>query len=136
MTRAGTGVPVFAIIGSCSIAVICALINFNEALRPKDVLDTLMNTTGMIAMLVYLVIACSQLKMRRKLEAEGKQIRLKMWLFPWLTYLSIVFIVGCLVTMAFVEEYQVLVVSTGAAAIVVALIGVIVHQRALKQAAA
>ena len=135
LTRAGTGVPVFAIIGSCAVAVICALINFNEALRPKDVLDTLMNTTGMIAMLVYLVIACSQLKMRRKLEAEGKQIRLKMWLFPWLTYLSIIFIVGCLITMAFVEEYQVLVVSTGVAAAVVALMGMVVHYRALKKAA-
>lgn len=73
--------------------------------------------------------------MRRKLEAEGKQIRLKMWLFPWLTYLSIIFIVGCLITMAFVEEYQVLVVSTGVAAAVVALMGMVVHYRALKKAA-
>lgn len=60
------------------VAVFVALINFSETLRPKDVLDVLMNTTGMIALLVYLVIAFSQLKMRRKLEAEGKPIRLKM----------------------------------------------------------
>ena len=52
--------------GSCAVAVVCALINFSETLRPKDVLDTLMNTTGMIALLVYLVIAFSQLRMRRK----------------------------------------------------------------------
>jgi GABA permease len=130
ITRAGTGVPVFAIIGSCSIAVLCALINFSETLRPKDVLDTLMNTTGMIALLVYLVIAFSQLKMRRKLEAEGKEIRLKMWLFPWLTYLTIAFIVVCLVVMAFVPDYQVLVISTGLAALAVALMGVVVHVRA------
>ncbi|NBA97439.1 amino acid permease [Pseudomonas sp. R5(2019)] len=132
LTRAGTGVPVFAIIGSCSVAVFVALINFSETLRPKDVLDVLMNTTGMIAMLVYLVIAFSQLKMRRKLEAEGKPIRLKMWLFPWLTYLVIVFIIACLVTMAFVPEYQVLVISTGAAAVVVALMGMVMHWRAAK----
>ena len=94
-----------------------------------------MNTTGMIALLVYLVIAFSQLKMRRKLEAEGKDIRLKMWLFPWLTYLVILFIVGSLVTMAFVEEYQVLVISTGAAAAVVVALGVLVHKRAAKKLA-
>ena len=69
----------------------------------------------------------------RKLEAEGKQIRLKMWLFPWLTYLVIVFIIGCLVTMAFVPDYQVLVISTGAAAAVVALMGGYMHIRAAKQ---
>ena len=136
MTRAGSGVPVFSILGSCSVAVFVALINFSDTLRPKDVLDVLMNTTGMIAMLVYLVIAFSQLKMRRKLEAEGKQIRLKMWLFPWLTYLVIAFIIACLVTMAFVDEYQVLVISTGIASIVVALMGVVVHRRALKNKAA
>ena len=136
ITRAGKGVPVFAIIGSCSVAVFVALINFSETLRPKDVLDVLMNTTGMIALLVYLVIAFSQLKMRRKLEAEGKEIRLKMWLFPWLTYLVIVFIIGCLVTMAFVPDYQVLVISTGAAAIVVALMGAVLHVRAAKKARA
>ena len=74
MTRAGSGVPVFSILGSCSVAVFVALINFSDTLRPKDVLDVLMNTTGMIALLVYLVIAFSQLRMRRKLIAEGKEI--------------------------------------------------------------
>ena len=48
----------------------------------QDVLDTLMNITGMVAMLVYLVIACSQLRMRGKLRAEGKEPLVRMWLFP------------------------------------------------------
>lgn len=127
ITRAGSGVPVFAIIGSCSISVAVALANFYEGLSPKEILDNLMNTTGMIALLVYLVIAFSQLRMRRKLEAQGKHVQLKMWFFPWLTYLTIVFIDVCLVVMAFVPEYQTLVVSTGGAALVVVLMG-IAHQ--------
>ncbi|NIE76185.1 amino acid permease [Pantoea sp. Tr-811] len=127
ITRAGTGVPVYAIIGSCAVAVVCALINFSETLRPKDVLETLMNTTGMIALLVYLVIAFSQLRMRRKLIAEGKEVRLQMWLFPWLTYLVIGFIIAALVTMAFMPDYQILVISTGIAAAIVVAMGV-VHQ--------
>ena len=40
-----------------------------------------MNITGMVAMLVYLVIACSQLRMRGKLR-EGKEPLVRMWLFP------------------------------------------------------
>lgn len=133
ITRAGTGVPVYAIMGSCAVAVVCALINFSETLRPKDVLDTLMNTTGMIALLVYLVIAFSQLRMRRKLIAEGKEVRLKMWLFPWLTYLVIAFIVAALVTMAFMPDYQILVISTGIAAAVVVAMGVVHQIRSAKR---
>ena len=127
MTWQKTGVPIYAVIGSCAIAVVLAFINFSETLRPKDVLDTLMNTTGMIALLVYLVIAYSQLKMRRKLKNHSQDIPLKMWLYPWLTWAVIVFILACIVIMACMPEYQTLIVSTGGAAILVALIGV-VHQ--------
>lgn len=127
LTKARTGIPVYSIIGSCLIAIVLALINFSDALRPKDVLDTLMNMTGTIALLVYLVIACSQLKMRRKLQAQGAEIPLKMWMFPWLTWAVIVFIVACLSLMSFMPDYQVLVVSTGSAALALVVIGV-VHQ--------
>ncbi|CAB3857329.1 GABA permease [Achromobacter anxifer] len=126
-TRGRTGIPVYSVIASCAIAVILALINFVDALRPKDVLDTLMNITGMVAMLVYLVIACSQLRMRRKLREEGKEPLVRMWLFPWLTWAVIVFIVAALTTMVFVEEYQTVVLSTGAAALAVVLIGQLRH---------
>ena len=81
-TRGRSGIPVHSVIASCAVAVCMALINFVDFLRPKDVLDTLMNITGMVAMLVYLVIACSQLRMRGKLRAEGKEPLVRMWLFP------------------------------------------------------
>ena len=123
------GIPVYSVIASCSIAVFIAVLNFFESLRPKDILDLLMNTTGMIAMLVYLVIAFSQLKMRRKLEAEGREIRLKMWLFPWLTYAVIAFIIGSLVIMMFIDEYRHMVLATAVAAILVMLGGFVVHVR-------
>ena len=107
-----------------------ALINFVDFLRPKDVLDTLMNITGMVAMLVYLVIACSQLRMRGKLRAEGKEPLVRMWLFPWLTWAVIIFIVAALITMVFVDEYRTVVLSTGAAALAVVAVGLLRHGRA------
>jgi GABA permease len=64
-----------------------------------NVFDVLMAATGAIALLVYLCIAVSQLNMRRKLEASGTQVQLKMWLFPWLTYAVIFVIVASLITM-------------------------------------
>lgn len=134
-TRAN-GTPIYAVLLSCVMAVAVAALNFFESMRPRDILDLLMNSTGMIAMLVYLVVACSQLKMRRKLEAEGREIRLKMWLFPWLTYLVIVFIVVSLVVMLFVEQYRPLVLSTGFAALVIVCVGVWVQWRASRKAKA
>lgn len=128
-TRGNTGIPLPAVVGSCTIAVVLALINFVDALRPKDVLDTLMNITGMVAMLVYLVIACSQLRMRGKLRGEGREPLVRMWLFPWLTWAVIIFIVVALVTMLFVDEYRTVVLSTGVAALAVVLVGLLRHGR-------
>ena len=88
-----------------------------------------MNITGMVAMLVYLVIACSQLRMRGKLRAEGKEPLVRMWLFPWLTWAVIIFIVAALITMVFVDEYRTVVLSTGAAALAVVAVGLLRHGR-------
>ncbi|KAF1061028.1 MAG: GABA permease [Pseudomonas citronellolis] len=56
-----------------------------------------------------------------------------MWLFPWLTYLVIAFIVAALVTMAFMPDYQILVISTGIAAAIVVAMGVVHQIRSAKR---
>lgn len=52
---------------------------------PAKVFKFLIDSSGAIALLVYLVIAVSQLRMRKILLMEGGEIRLRMWLYPWLT---------------------------------------------------
>ena len=123
------GTPIFAVLASCAIALILAVLNFFEALRPKDILDVLMNTTGMIALLVYLVIAISQLKLRQKMQQQKIQPSIKMWLFPGLTYTVIGFISACLIAMVFIPEYQILVVSTGGATLFLMAIGMVLQYR-------
>lgn len=127
------GTPVYAVMASCAVAFLIACMNFFDALHPREILDVLMNTTGMIAMLVYLVIAISQVRLRKKMEREGQEIKLKMWLFPWLSYLVIAFIVVALIAMAFLDEYRTLVLSTGGAAVAVMLIGLMVQKKAKKK---
>ncbi|TCM68026.1 gamma-aminobutyrate:proton symporter (AAT family) [Acinetobacter calcoaceticus] len=131
-TRA-SGTPIFAVIASCVIALMIAFMNFFDAIKPREILDILMNTTGMIAMLVYLVIAVSQVRLRRKMEREGQDIKLKMWLFPGLSYVVIAFISLSLIAMAFLEEYRTLVLSTGGATLLVILAGLIVQHKARKK---
>ena len=75
------------------------------ATKSMDIYDVLMLATGTVSLYVYLAIAISQLKLRKKLEADGVDIPFKMWLFPWLTYLVIIFIIGALITMVIEGTY-------------------------------
>ena len=85
----GQGVPLLAV-GLTSLAALVALA-FNYML-PKQVFQFLLATSGALALLMYLVIAITQLCMRRKLVALGKQLEVRMWLFPYLTLLTIALI--------------------------------------------
>ena len=49
---------------------------------PDTVFQFLLNTSGAIALFVYLLIAVSELRLRRRLEREApERLQLKMWLF-------------------------------------------------------
>ncbi len=68
---------------------------------PDGLFAFLVNASGAIMLLVYLLIGFSQLRLRRRLEREGTSLSLKMWLFPGLTIVVIGAIVAVLVAMAF-----------------------------------
>jgi GABA permease len=54
-----------------------------------------------VALFVYLMIAVSELRMRARLEREDpERLRVKMWLYPYLTYLLIACILAVFVLMA------------------------------------
>lgn len=84
-----SGVPVNAIALTAVVSLIALGANY---LLPKQVFEFLLATSGAIALLMYLVIAVTQLCMRKKLVAHGQKLEVKMWLFPYLTVLTIAFI--------------------------------------------
>ncbi|MBJ8443082.1 amino acid permease [Acinetobacter bereziniae] len=94
--------PWIGVIFSSIFSIIAAYLTATESM---NIYDVLMLATGTVSLYVYLVIAISQLKLRKKLEAEGKEIPFKMWLFPWLTYVVIIFIVVALITMVIEGTY-------------------------------
>jgi GABA permease len=99
----GSGVPTVAVIFSTLAGFAGCLVNY---VFPGKVFGFLLSTTGAIALLVYLVIAVSQLRMRARAEREGRPLELKMWLFPWLTWLVIGTIVMVLGYMLFSDAYR------------------------------
>jgi GABA permease len=124
-TANGTGTPYVAVVISSVFAFTAV---YMMASSKMDLYDVLMQTTGCVALLVYLTIACCQLRMRRQLEAQGVELKLKMWLFPWLTWAVIAFVIGALVTMTVEGTYRAEVLSTSCLAAVIVIMGLIAQR--------
>ncbi|MFE7423147.1 amino acid permease [Rhodococcus sp. NPDC057529] len=91
-----SGVPRRAVLISTIVGFVTVGLNY---LYPDTVFLFLVNSSGAIVLFVWLVISVSQLRMRRRLEASGTRLELKMWLFPYLTWLTILAIVGLCIGM-------------------------------------
>jgi L-asparagine transporter-like permease len=69
------------------------------------VLMLLLTLTNLASVKSYLLIAISELRMRARLERESpEKLKVRMWVYPWLTWLVIVAIVVVIGSMAFVDE--------------------------------
>ena len=95
------GVPVAAILASVVVGFVCVGLNY---VLPDKIFGYLLSTAGCAALFVYLCISFTQLRSRRAMDAAGVAVRVRMWLFPGLTYATIAFIILVLVMMAFDSE--------------------------------
>jgi GABA permease len=104
------GVPIWAILAGTSFGYISVVIYY---FAPASVFTWLINASGAVAIFVYLLIAVSELVMRRRLEREApERLQIKMWLYPWLTYLSIGAMVAVLVAMYFISSQRPLLIAS------------------------
>jgi GABA permease len=96
-------VPMAGIMVGCVAGLLAALA---QLYLREDVFTLLASTSGDIILFVYMIIVLAQIRQRRKLEAQGIELQLKMWLFPWLSYAIILGIVGVLILLAFIPEQR------------------------------
>ncbi|MGU3432833.1 amino acid permease [Actinomycetes bacterium M1A6_2h] len=115
------GVPWVAVIASMVLGFLAVIGNY---ILPEKLFTYLLATTGAVALFVYLTIAGSQLVLRRKLDREGKSPAVRMWLYPWLTYVAIAFIIFVLVMMVVMPEQRSSIFLTLALAAVTVVLGV------------
>jgi GABA permease len=88
------GVPVWAILTSTVVGFLCVIA---AAVAPNTVFLFLLNSSGAIILFVYLLIALSELVLRRRTPADRLLVR--MWFYPVLTVGVAVAIVAILVSM-------------------------------------
>ena len=120
------GVPVAAVLSSTVVGFVTVGLNY---IAPDTVFLFLVNTSGAIALFVWLVIASSQLILRKRMGAAAKDLALKMWLFPYLTWLSIGSIVALLIGMVILDSTRESLLLSVALAGVVVAIGVLRYRR-------
>ena len=112
------GTPLRAILAGTVVGFIAVMMSY---ISPDAVFPFLVNSNGTVALFVYVLIALSELLLRRKLERETPgRLVVRMWLFPWLTIVAIVGMVGILAAMAFIPDQRVPLV-TGLASLVIAM---------------
>ena len=96
MTVSKSGVPRAAILTSSVIGFLCVIA---AAVSPETVFLFLLNSSGAVILFVYLLIAISQVVLRRR--TDPSKLVVKMWLFPVLSIVVIAAIVAVLGQMAF-----------------------------------
>ncbi len=97
---ASNKVPKLGILAGCAAGFAAALA---QLYLREDIFTLLASTSGDIILFVYMIISVAQIRERRKLEAAGLPLKLKMWLFPWLSYAVIAVIAGVLGLLFFIE---------------------------------
>jgi GABA permease len=96
------GVPARSILLATSVGYVSVIA---AAIWPETIFLWLVNSSGAVALFVYLLIAISELRMRARLEREDpERLEVRMWGYPWLTYLVIAAIAVVIGSMAFVDE--------------------------------
>lgn len=95
------GVPMWAILASTVVGFLCVIAAY---ISPKTVFLFLLNSSGAVILFVYILIAVSQYILRRRHGTDGMVV--KMWAFPYLTFVAIAAMIAVLVLMAFDPEAQ------------------------------
>lgn len=118
----GRGVPMTAILASVVFGFVAVIFNY---FFPEGVFLFLVNSSGAVALFVWLVICFSQLRMRKIIERETpEKLVVKMWLYPYLTWATIgliLFVLGYMLTDTEHGNREILLLSLLVAAVVVGI---------------
>ncbi|WP_347265653.1 amino acid permease [Paracoccus sp. (in: a-proteobacteria)] len=98
------GVPVRAILFGTLFGYASVIMSY---VSPDTVFAFLVNSYGTVAIFVYVLISISELRLRARLEREApERLLVKMWAYPYLTYVAICGMVGIVVAMAFIPSQR------------------------------
>ncbi|WP_041684884.1 amino acid permease [Renibacterium salmoninarum] len=122
-----SGVPRSAVLASTVVGFVTVGLNL---FYPDTVFLFLVNTSGAVALFVWLAISVSQLILRQRMGAAAKDLPLKMWFFPYLPWITMLAIIAMLVGMFVLDANRESGIISAALAVVMIGIGVFRQRRA------
>ncbi|MER5945044.1 amino acid permease [Streptomyces sp. NPDC001904] len=115
------GVPRIAVLLSAVFGFVCVLLSY---WRPDDIFQWLLKTIGAIILVVWFFIAVSQLILRRRLEREApERLVVKMWAYPYLTWVALAGMAVVFVLMAREEGTREQLYYAGGLTVILAVVG-------------
>ncbi|MER7492395.1 amino acid permease [Streptomyces pharetrae] len=125
--RVSGGVPRIAVLASSVFGFVCVLLSY---WRPNDVFPWLLNMIGAVILVVWIFIAVSQLRLRRRVEREApEKLVVRMWAFPVLTWVALAGMAAIFVLMAREPDTRVQLYSTGGMTLFLAVVGYLWQRR-------
>ncbi|NLU51375.1 MAG: amino acid permease [Clostridiaceae bacterium] len=110
------GVPIVALWAGTIGSLIAAFFSYTS---PEGVFLFLINACGAVALLVYLTICISQIIKRKQAERTGQELVLKMWCFPYLSYLAVLYVVAIMLAMLYYPNLRSQVLLTALVTIII-----------------
>ncbi|WP_299528113.1 amino acid permease [uncultured Streptomyces sp.] len=93
----GGRVPRRAVLASVAFGFVSVLLNLRW---PDTIFLSMLNSVGAVLLFVWALIALSQLRLRARLEQEAPEaLALRMWCFPYLTWVTLAALFGVLLLM-------------------------------------
>lgn len=133
--RSKRGVPVAAVLASTAGGLVATLVNF---IAPSSgIYDFIMNSTGLVALFVFVFIAVTQWRLRVQMTPEQRAaLTLKVWMFPVLNVLLIAAAIGIVFIMLGTESGRAQVLTSFIAVAALALFWPIVRRNLRRARAA
>ena len=94
----GRRVPGRAVLVSSSLGFLAVIL---AVISPDGLFAFLVNASGAVILIVYAMVCSAELRLRARMKAdEQAALPVKVWLFPWLSLLTLCAVVSVLIAMA------------------------------------
>ncbi|CAI3926924.1 L-asparagine transporter or related permease (AnsP) [Commensalibacter communis] len=113
------GVPKRAIITASVIGIAISIASY---ISPSHTFSYLLSCAGSIILFVYIAIGLSQINVRKKMQTVNKLPIFQMWLFPYLSWITVLSLAAVIVAMLFNDTSRAQIIIT---CLILAIIGII-----------
>ncbi|WEK60383.1 MAG: amino acid permease [Candidatus Microbacterium colombiense] len=92
------GVPFVAVLSSVAFGFVTVGLNWAF---PDVVLPALLNVVGSTLLVIWTATALAQIILRRRADRDGTEMPMRMWGFPWLSWVCLLLLAGVIVLAMF-----------------------------------